>query len=350
MPDYAPLLPQKRFFVGVIFLVVLSTFASIEPLVARAGIFSMVNDLFVGANQQITEKAGNPQNMALLEAALNTDPTPPSLAQVDDQIVDESAFLASAGPMGTIADVATDTPSSDQISTYVVHDGDTIAAVAKMFGVSVNTILWANDLQKGQKLKEGQVLVILPISGIQHEVKKGETLDSIAKKYKGDKEDIVRFNGLDSEKLTVGDVIIIPDGEISVTPSTKKGSSGKGGSGSWPSVSGYYMRPLAGGRKTQGLHGNNGVDIASSIGTPIFAAADGTVILAKDYGWNGGYGNYIVIKHGNGTQTLYGHLSAVKVSAGDRVTQGQTIGNMGSTGNSTGSHLHFEVRGARNPF
>src|SRR6185503_16107771 len=106
-----------------------------------------------------------------------------------------------------------------------------------------------------------------------------------------------------------------------------------------------------GGIKTQGIHGHNGVDLASSYGSDILASAEGEVIISKNSGWNGGYGSYIVIKHGNGTQTLYGHLSATTVSVGDHVTQGQLIGKMGHSGQvtgHTGTHLHFEIRGARN--
>jgi murein DD-endopeptidase MepM/ murein hydrolase activator NlpD len=120
-----------------------------------------------------------------------------------------------------------------------------------------------------------------------------------------------------------------------------------------PVYDGYYMRPIIGGVKTQGVHGHNGVDLASSYGAKIYASADGEVLISKNSGWNGGYGSYIVLKHGNGTQTLYGHLSGTAVSAGDTVKQGQVIGYMGNSGQVTGHtgiHLHFEIRGARNPF
>jgi murein DD-endopeptidase MepM/ murein hydrolase activator NlpD len=110
------------------------------------------------------------------------------------------------------------------------------------------------------------------------------------------------------------------------------------------------MRPVASGIRTQGIHGHNGVDLASSVGTPIYAAATGNVIISRVGGWNGGYGNYIVISHSNGTQTLYGHLNSISVNSGDNVVKGQFIGTMGNTGKSTGPHLHFEIRGARNPF
>jgi len=116
-------------------------------------------------------------------------------------------------------------------------------------------------------------------------------------------------------------------------------------------VPGYFSWPVGGGVITQGLHGWNAVDIGAPSGTPVYAAAGGTVIVARSGGgWNGGYGNYVVISHSNGTQTLYAHLSRVLVSAGQGVGQGDTVGKVGATGEATGPHLHFEVRGAANPF
>ena len=102
--------------------------------------------------------------------------------------------------------------------------------------------------------------------------------------------------------------------------------------------------------RTQGIHGYNAVDLAAGYGSPIRAAAAGEVIVSKASGWNGGYGQYIVIRHANGAQTLYSHMMRNDVGVGSYVSQGQVIGGMGSTGKSTGTHLHFEVRGARNPF
>ena len=113
---------------------------------------------------------------------------------------------------------------------------------------------------------------------------------------------------------------------------------------------GYYSNPVPGGVITQGIHGWNGVDLAAVRGTPVRAAAGGTVIVARGGGWNGGYGNYAVISHDNGTQTLYSHMRSVIVSSGQPVSSGQVIGYVGATGRATGPHLHFEVRGAQNPF
>ena len=152
----------------------------------------------------------------------------------------------------------------------------------------------------------------------------------------------------------IGDEIIIPDGEGSanvtsgsVIRSSPTRNPFKGGRG--PDYPGYYIRPILSGVRTQGLHGWNGVDIGARIGTPILAAAAGEVIIARPSGWNGGYGKYIGVAHFNGTQTVYSHLSQLFVTNGEMVSQGQVIGLSGNTGNSTGPHLHFEVRGAKNP-
>ena len=112
----------------------------------------------------------------------------------------------------------------------------------------------------------------------------------------------------------------------------------------------YYLRPLRGGIKTQDLHGYNGIDFADVLGTPIYAAAAGEVILSKLDGWNDGYGAYLIIAHQNNTKTLYAHLNEIFAKEGEMVLQGDLIATLGNSGKTTGPHLHFEVRGAENPF
>ncbi len=297
----------------------------------------------------------NSQNIAFLEAANNFNPNP-ARGGGDITVLDDSALLPDSGPSGTIADIESN-DRQGRVSLYVVRKGDTLPQIAKMFEVSVNTILWANDLEKGAALRTGQTLVILPVSGVQHTVKKGETIKGIAKKYKGDVDEILAFNDIEADsQISVGDVIIIPDGEeVSIAaPKTSPQTTSSKRIASYPSYSGYYSHPVPTGHKTQGIHGYNGVDFGAPIGTPIYAAAEGTVIVSKfrtlSNPWFGGYGNYVIIEHPNGTQTLYGHMSAVYVAVGARLDKGQPIGEVGNTGKSTGAHLHFEVRGAKNPF
>ena len=289
-------------------------------------------------------EAGNSQTMSLLEGYLNINPTGTGGAEI--AIVDSTALESNGSDSEVFVDLGKS--GTGEISIYVVRGGDTLSEIAEMFGVSSNTIVWANDI-KGGLIKEGQELVILPISGVRHVVKSGDTLQSITTKYKADFDDILSYNGLAFDtKIKPGDIVIIPDGVISATASAIAQSPNQ-----LNVASGYYLRPINGGIKSQGIHGYNGVDLAPSCrcsGDSIFAAAGGTVIIARTSGYNGGYGLYVAIKHANGTQTVYGHMSKVNVSVGQSVTQGQVIGAVGNTGRSTGPHVHFEVRGAKNPF
>jgi murein DD-endopeptidase MepM/ murein hydrolase activator NlpD len=325
------------------------------PFLTHAGVFSFVSGLFGQSSvAQENVSADNSQTMDLLSPAVHTDPNP-AKGGGDITVVGDMALLPDSGPSGTLADVEDAKPKSDHISLYVVRPGDSLSQIADMFSVTPDTIRWANDMKKGAALQTGQTLVILPISGVQHTVVKGETLASVAKKYGGDADEIIEFNSLVSGTLAVGDVVIIPDGEIAapapVVSTTKKVATISGKTGTKSSANGYYMRPVSGGIKTQGIHGYNAIDIGIPVGSNIMASAGGRVIVARQDGWNGGYGGYVVIQHANGSQTLYAHTSSIIVSVGQSVVQGQIIGYTGNTGKSTGSHLHFEIRGGPvNPF
>ena len=329
------------------------------PRPAEASVLSYLIGFAIKPSVQ-PEKAEpqNSQNIAFLEAATNIDPNP-AKGGGDIIIVDDSALIPEIGPSGSISEIqSNDFPG--KVSLYVVRSGDTLAQIAKMYKVSENTIIWANDLQKGAKLLSGQTLVILPVNGVEHIVKKGETVRGIAQKYKADTQDILEFNDISvNQQLSVGDILIVPGGEepgasVGTTKSSTPTTSRSKIIASYPAYSGYYTNPLPTGRRTQGIHGYNGIDIGAPTGETILAAAAGTVIVSNfrtmSNPWFGGYGNYVMIQHSNGTQTLYGHMSAVYVAVGARVDQGQPIGEVGSTGKSTGPHLHFEVRGAKNPF
>src|SRR3989344_679530 len=323
--------------VNLAFALILMSF----PLIASAGVFSFIASLIncktaAAESKSISEGS---QKLAVLKALRTPDPEQ-GRGGGDITIVGGSSLMPESGPVGTIANVS-EGMTNGTINVYVVRKGDNLSVIAKMFGVSVNTIIWANDI-KGSVIREGQTLVILPISGVEHTVAKGDTIQSIAKKYKADTYDISVFNNIDLDaKLAIGDTIIIPDGEIATpAPTVSTGSNTLRGVGG-PDMSGYYMRPITGGSKSQGLHGYNGVDLATYAGAPISSAAGGQVIVVATGGWNGGYGNYVVVAHPNGTQTLYAHNSKNLVSVGDQVVKGQTIALVGSTGKSTGSHLHF---------
>ncbi len=290
----------------------------------------------------------------------------------DIDIVDSSALVSQEGPSGTLADIVK--PKNGSVSTYVVRPGDTLSVVAKLFGVTPGTITSINDIPNGSKLVVGQKLTILPITSIPYTVLKGDTIASIAKKTGGDVGEIESFNNIDDTTLQVGASILIPNGEAPTIVATKPTTNGKsngtaskskstgkvkigaepahnvGPDGSASEIA-YYIAPLSSYVETQGIHGYNAVDLAAPSGTPIVASATGDVVVAREGGWNGGYGSYVVIQHDNGSQTLYAHMSKVSTYDGAHVVQGQVIGYVGQTGLATGPHVHFEIRnGIKNPF
>lgn len=331
-------------YIGVGFTLATALLFS-HPVPAHAGILDEFRSLLQSkADASSSSYSKSVQSMSLPKPAMNIDPNP-AKGGGDIVIVDGEAVVPEEGPAGTMADIEKSKNSS--ISIYVVREGDTLTGIAEMFGVSPNTIKWANDLSAKGAIRVGQTLTILPVTGVKYTTKSGDTLLSIAKKFGADSDEIAAFNALDGA-LIAGTEIIIPDGEIAaprVSAVAVRASVGA------TSYAGYFLRPIAGGVRTQGVHGYNAVDLAAPVGTPVVASAAGEVIVAKEGGWNGGYGSYVVIKHANGAQTLYGHESSVIVGVGQSVVQGQVIGYVGATGKATGPHVHFEIRGGpRNPF
>jgi murein DD-endopeptidase MepM/ murein hydrolase activator NlpD len=242
------------------------------------------------------------------------------------------------------------------LKEHFVEAGDTPASIAKQHDISVETVLSANDLRYGDYIVPGEVIIILPVSGVLHKVSSGDDVEKLAQKYKASFDEIVQFNFLnaDGEDLPNGEYIIIPGGEeyIGVAPP----AYGK----HLAEYDNYYVFPTTG-RNWGRLHAKNAVDIANSCGTEVYAAASGRIVQIQttDSRWSGafsGYGNNILIAHNNGTRTRYAHLLAALVSEGDTVSKGDLIAWMGGrpytagAGRSTGCHLHFEVLGAKNPF
>ncbi len=317
------------------------------PVSVHAGVFNSLVSFWkhAEAEEEVVLRSTAAYEAPVLSAAIHSDPQ--AAIGGGDVLADDGSLISTgiAGP-----DDVDKSLTSDEISVYVVQPGDTASQIAEMFGVSINTIYWANDITNGV-IKPGQTLVILPVNGVRHVVKESDTISSIAKKYGGDVDEILSYNQLASANdISVGDTVVIPNGEVKSAPKTASAAKPTSVSGASVSSGSYFSHPLPGARRTQGIHGHNGVDLGAPNGTPIRAAAAGEVIVSKSSGWNGGYGNYVVIKHSNGTQTLYAHTSSNAVGVGAYVAQGEVIAYVGSTGKSTGSHLHFEVRGAANPF
>ena len=314
------------------------------PLSVNAGFFLSVFGEKAEAEAPEVVETSSAVDAPMLTSLQNPNP---SGARGGGEVYVEDGALVSTGPVSD-DDIAESEYKNGEISIYIVKPEDTLSHIADMFGVSINTIRWANDISG--PIQPGDELLILPISGVQHTVEEGETLSTIVKKYEGDLEEVIEYNQLASaDDISVGDTVVIPGGAIHraapartyAAPTSVSGNRGGGGG---------FIDPLPAGLCTQGVHGYNGVDMGAPAGTPIRAAASGEVIVSKSSGWNGGYGLYVVIRHSNGTQTLYAHNSGNAVGVGQWVNQGQTVGYVGNTGRSTGNHLHFEVRGGYNPY
>lgn len=236
----------------------------------------------------------------------------------------------------------------DSLKDYKVEEGDTVASIAKKFGIDANTIRWQNNIT-GDKIKAGQTIQILPVSGIAHKVNKGDTVYSIAKKYDSSAQAVVdfpfnTFSNDETFELAIGQIVIVPDGvkpQDAVSSPRIRQITPDAGS---VVASGNFVWPASGTISQNFAWYHPGLDIANR-GVPKVLAADaGVITYAACINW--GYGCHVQINHGNGYVTLYAHLQQIYVTVGQRVNRGSAIGQMGSTGRSTGPHLHFEV--ARN--
>ena len=242
-------------------------------------------------------------------------------------------------------------------TTYKVESGDSIVSIASSFGISPQTIMMENKLDETSILKPGQELIILPTTGISHKIAANETAESIAAKYKISEDDLLDANDIElPTDISVDDILVIPLPQVNMpvkpapaAPKFVRTETGKVATktASVPSVNAgslSFVWPTATRGITQGFHKrHSGLDISNSQMVAIYAAEDGFVELS---GWQAGYGNSIIINHGNGFKTLYGHASQLHVSAGDKVTRGQVIAKQGRTGRvsgPTGIHLHFEI-------
>ncbi len=348
---------------------------AIQGRVAGAGSQSSLLHTYI-SGEEVSEGPLDPSAYAQTTASSATgnhlavvDATDANFITFDDpevqfaQTLEGNAVVAPLQPSieDTSSDGSSKSKSSSGSSThdkpfvYTIQEGDTIAGVASKFGVSTNTVLWANGLGGNDVIKVGDHLTILPTTGVLHKVTSGETVLQIAAKYNAKAPDIIAYNDLDeSAKVSIGQVLIVPDGYITPreTPKTvsqntviardvdkneptpePKDTSSSGQGFVWPTTSKHISQYFAG--------GHTGIDVDNRSRPSVFAAQSGTVEFA---GWLGGYGNLIIINHGAGLTTYYAHLDKFYVSVGQKVAKGAAIGKMGSTGRSTGPHVHFEVR------
>ncbi|HJX62274.1 MAG TPA: M23 family metallopeptidase [Dehalococcoidia bacterium] len=304
--------------------------------------------------------------MEALAASLAPDNPKPAAEAAAPASASEPEVQSDEGPSGQPTPEPEPTPEPT-FSTYTVQTGDTVAAIAARHGIQVETLLWNNpDLNSDpDSISIGQQLLIPSRDGILYTVKLGDTLTDVAELYEVEVQNVVGFisNEIgDANAVSEGALLLLPGAvpppppPLASTPEPIFAAAAPGPSDAgtivppdavsftgfaWPvygPISEYYGAPRGAGTYHAGLD----IDQTYNYGGPVAAAAPGQVVLASD-GYGYGYGNYVVIRHDNGYETLYAHLSAIYVSQGQYVSQGEAIGAVGSTGYSTGPHLHFEV-------
>ena len=268
----------------------------------------------------------------------------------DVLITDTDGYLLKINPQ-------TGSASRIGMTDYAIHtveQGETLSTIAAKYGLKTETLMWENNIGNANMVVVGQKLVVPPVDGISYTAKSGDALDSLAKKYNISVDAIIAQNNLTSNTLVTGQHLFLPNAKpiIPAKPTTIAKSSTKSGSktlydsNDGPVGAKPFIFP-SNGSITQGFRaGHYAVDIASRDKPAVWAAGSGTVVKASSGTWGGGYGNHIIIDHGDGLQTLYAHLDHLTVNEGDYVEQGQAIGQMGNTGRvygATGIHLHFEV-------
>ncbi len=288
--------------------------------------------------------------LSALDASLGIE-----LITFDDPEVTFASTLggnAAIAPLSPLAPEPGSEPASsspDKPRVYTVQESDTAASIAAEFNISTNTILWANGLTARDIIKVGDNLTILPTTGVLHTVDSGETVLALANKYDANTNDIINYNQLgDDAKLYIGQKIIIPDGYISPPPASPRVVSNTvplDDSDIPPPASAEeagFIWPTIGRHLSQYFRwGHTGIDIDNQARPPVYAAAAGTVEFT---GRLGAYGNLAIVNHGGGLTTYYAHLDKFYASPGQSVAKGDAIAKMGSSGRSTGPHLHFEVR------
>lgn len=253
------------------------------------------------------------------------------------------------GMGGSSAGLPSERPGADQTAeerapelcytVYTVAKGDMVGKIADRFGISQDSIISLNRLKNTRTIQIGQLLKIPSMDGIIYTVKEGDTPASIADKYRVSLEKIALVNGITDNAIPAGLNIFLPDAKLDwVTIQEINGDLFHK-----PLRGSYYISSRYGWRNNPFVNArtfHNGIDMATAMGTSVYAALDGTVTTT---GYDVTYGNYVIITHHSGYQTLYGHMSKILVSKGKRVTASTKIGLVGNTGQSTGPHVHFTV-------
>src|SRR3989339_849429 len=323
----------------------------LSRLISAGQIFEGIKDIIVAflivKRGKYSSSFLNTSFLMIVAAAIVGGPiiaeNAPFFQSLNNQNDNYQALVVSYNPYGGSLSTVFSVKPRDKVEEYSVKGGEALANIAEKFDISVDTIRWANNL-KTDLIKPGQILKIPPVTGIVHKVASGETIYSIAKKYNTNAQNILNFpfnsfEDLDTFSLIAGQNLYVPGGTIEpekpvyqFVASIQAGVHG-------PS---NFIWPTSGGITQYYVWYHQALDIANPGSPPVLAADSGTVAYAGCLNW--GYGCHVIIDHNNGYQTLYGHMSRYDVEAGNSVGQGSQIGIMGSTGRSTGMHLHFEIR------
>lgn len=317
---------------------------------------------FIGEEEKLIEESIDIEKVALQKKTLYySDERRDSLSyqprlDIPEEDIIEGLIVQSDGVSGSVSIINTAKTPEKRTKTekYTVKEGDTVSSIAKEFNVTTNTIIWENNLNKYGFIKPGQELLVLPVTGITYNVKQYDTIGKIANKYGVSESEIMEINKIaNAASLQIKQKLIIPGANKIVAPAPAPAASTVNVARYEPTQQPASVQvsniksltdllwPASCNTITQYFYWrHHGLDIACKLGTPLYAAEDGVV---KSAGWATGYGKRVVIKHSGGMETLYGHMNEIDVQVGEAVNRGDIIGKMGSTGWSTGSHIHFEV-------
>ncbi len=346
---------SNRYTVHVMMAIIVGSvvFVNLSAREVRAEDFgqqSLLYELVAQDDSYVLEvvEAGSPVVSLGSSSSYMSDTIVDARRHIDFHYLEESYVTPQVGT-DLVEEPARDIPVRGSVETYVIEQGDTLGVIAEKFGLSLSTVLWANGLTYNSTIQPGDDLKILPSDGVLYTVTSGDTLSRIASRYDVDVEDIMNQNNMESaHTLSIGDELLLPGGEppspastarksaslttLFTAPSTASGATSSATGWVWPTdwrvITQYW-----GWRHT-------GLDIDGDYSTNSYAARGGVVIFS---GWRSGYGLTVEVDHGDGYVTRYAHHAKNYVGVGDTVSTGQAIAQTGTTGRSTGTHLHFEI-------
>ena len=301
------------------------------------------------SNAAILPKDKLPSNIAYNKVL--DEMSPEQLSSSPESSLSDVPTVTSAVTIENATDIFYNTITSDntlvgdgtigmKYDEYIIEEGDNLTVISRKIGANLDTLVSVNKISNANRLRPGQKIIVPNRNGLLYTMKKGESLEDVTERYDVSLKRVLTFNKIsDTADIEAGDDIFLPGAKYTLDERIDK----FGQMFSLPttitrisSVFGYRVHPITGVRTK-----HMGVDIPGRLNTPVYAARKGKVIFA---GYSGGYGNLVIVRHDKGYTTYYGHLNSITTKAGANVGVGVMIGRMGSTGRSTGSHLHFEVR------